>query len=103
VFAKKMQIHNPKKNEVYVPYNFTALDAAIYLYPNKIKNIKSILVNQEEVSFGTVLNPNDIIEVNFSRTVLAEASWIKYLQSETSRFRLQSVLKKENHDYAQNH
>ena len=65
VFSKKMQIHSPKKNEVYVPYDFTALDAAIYLYPEKIKYISKILVNHTPATFDQELHPNDIIEVTF--------------------------------------
>lgn len=94
-----MQIHNPKKNEVYVPYNFTALDAAIYLFPDRIDYIQTILVNQEEVPFGTTLQSNDIIEVKFGKDENAQPNWIRYLQSETSKFRLQSLLKHEDQDF----
>lgn len=95
VFAKKMQIHNPKKKEVYVPYNFSALDAAIYLYPRKIKSIASIQVNQQEVPLNHLLQPNDIVEVSFSRKSNISSSWLQFIESDVSAFRLQKALKKE--------
>lgn len=95
VFAKKMQIHNPKKKAVYVPYTFSALDAAIYLYPEKISHIATIYVNQKPVSMGHLLAPNDIIEVEFTKKNHISSSWLQYSESDVSMFRLQRALKKE--------
>lgn len=98
VFAKKMQIHNPEMQEVFVPYEFTALDAAIYLYPDKIMYIDKVRVNKKSAYFGDQVKINDIVEVIFSKQPRAVADWLRYLQSDISRYRLQEVLKKDNTD-----
>ncbi len=61
ILARKIPLHSKSNPLFYLPIKSTALDAAIYLFPENFNYLDSIYRNNEKVPFHTVLENNDII------------------------------------------
>ncbi len=93
ILARKIPLHSEPRPLFYMPIKSTAIDAAIYLFPDKFSSITDVYRNGEKVPLHTILENNDIITVFFDeekRTIKKE--WIEFSHSGVSKWRIKNAL-----------
>lgn len=82
----------------YVVNNRTrAIDLAYRVDNDNFKFLKTIIVNGQQVSFDSLLKPNDVIKINYSKDVLINRKWLRFTQFHATKEGINKILKDQYH------
>ena len=93
ILARKIPLHSKSKPLFYLPVKSTALDAGIYLFPERFQTIVGIYRNDEKVPPHTVLENHDIIWIEFGETETLQQNWLDIVHSDVSKWKIMQKLK----------
>ncbi len=97
ILARKIPLHSETKPLFYLPIKSTALDAAIYLTPDKFDYISAIYRNNEKIPLHTTLEDNDIIRLVYDEDKKIKNEWTEFVHSWVSKWRIRNhILKNKN-------
>lgn len=88
ILARKIPLHSESRPLFYLPVKSTALDAVIYLAPERFDSLEGIYRNSEKIPLHTVLENNDIITFTCSKTKTLQKQWIEFVHSGISKWRI---------------
>ncbi|MCB9807301.1 hypothetical protein H6768_05500 [Candidatus Peribacteria bacterium] len=94
ILARKIPLHSEIKPLFYLPVKSTALDATIYLSPEKFDYIESIYRNGEKIPPHTILENNDIITFMYAEKQTIKKQWLDFVRSGVSKWRIRKHLSK---------
>ncbi len=89
ILARKIPLHSASRHLFYLPIKSTALDAAIYLHPEKFHTLEMIYKNNEKVPLHTPLENDDILTFSFWEKSTIEKKWEEYVHSGISIWRIE--------------
>lgn len=96
ILARKIPLHSKQKPLFYLPIRSTALDAVIYLAPDKFDCIDAVYRNNEKVPLHTILENNDIITFGISEKSTIKDEWKDFAHSGISKWRIRNFMKNKN-------
>ena len=90
ILARKIPLHSEIRTLFYLPIKSTALDAAIYLSPERFDYIEGIYRNNEKIPLHTTLENNDIVTFMYSEEKMLKQEWIEFVHSGVSKWRIRN-------------
>lgn len=97
ILARKVPLHSKEKPVFYLPIKSTILDAIMYLEPKKFAYIGSMRKNNDPVPPYTPLENDDIITYDFSDEPTIDRSWLEYVHSWVSHWKIEQYIKNSPH------
>lgn len=92
ILARKIPLHSESRPLFYLPIRSTALDAVIYLSPERFDYIDAIYRNNEKIPMHTVLENNDIITFTYAKETSLKDEWIESVHSGVSKWRIRDLI-----------
>jgi GTP diphosphokinase / guanosine-3',5'-bis(diphosphate) 3'-diphosphatase len=85
ILHKNIFILGENQRESYLPENATALDGIFSLFPRNAVFVKKIFVNEQDVSFNTILKNDDFLSAEFSAQKTLSLDWVNSLETASAR------------------
>lgn len=99
ILARKIPLHSEKNPLFYLPVKSSALDAAIYLMPDKFQYLDTVYRNGEKVPLHTPLENNDILIFSHTSEITIQQQWSNLVHSGISKWRIRNhFTHNDNHD-----
>lgn len=92
ILARKIPLHSESRPLFYLPILSTALDAAIYLSPDRFNYIDAIYRNNEKIPLHTVLENNDIVTFTYAQEPILRDEWTEFVHSGVSKWRIRNLI-----------
>lgn len=98
ILARKIPLHSEKNPLFYLPVKSSALDAAIYLLPEKFQYLDTVWRNGEKVPLHTSLENNDILLFTYAPEKTIQQQWSEFVHSGISKWRIRNhITHKDEH------
>jgi len=95
ILSESFVIYGNENRSVLVPTNATALDGALYLYPESALRLTALYVNGKKVSPTHALTRADVLEIDVDRTLRVQREWLHWTHSGIGSALIRSALAKE--------